>query len=99
MTPINRPTLFTAALSLILSLFCLPPARTTFASRNLHCAQHREDPRGAYKEGISALDSANYEMAAEYFKKAAADKPNDMWAFYYLGLCLLKLKRFDEAAN
>jgi TonB family protein len=99
MPPINRQTLFTVALSLFFSLFCLPLARTTFASRNLHCAQHRGDPRGAYKEGISALDGADYEKAAEYFKEAAAGKPDDMRAFYYFGLCLLKLKRFDEAAK
>jgi len=96
---INRQTLFTVALSLIFSLFCLALARTTFASRNLHCAQHQGDPRHAYKEGISALDGANYEKAAEYFKEAAAAKPDDMRAFYYFGLCLLKLKRFDEAAK
>jgi len=99
MPPINRLTLITFALSLILSLFCLPLARTTLASRNLHCAQHRGDPRGAYKEGISALDGADYEKAAEYFKQAAAGKPDDMRTFYYFGLCLLKLKRFDEAAK
>jgi hypothetical protein len=64
MPPINRQTLFTAALSLIFSLFCLPLARTTFASRNLHCAQDWDDPRRAYKEGISALDGASYEKAA-----------------------------------
>src|SRR5262245_11383883 len=99
MPPINRLTLFIVELSLILSLFCLPLPRRTFPSLNLHCAQHRGDPRRAYKEGISALDGANYEKAAEYFKEAAADKPDDLWAFYYFGLCLLKLKRLDEAAK
>lgn len=99
MPSINRLTFFTITLSLILSIFCLPLARTTLASRNLHGAQFRGDPRRAYKEGISALDGANYEKAAEYFKQAAADKPDDMLAFYYFGLCLLKLKRFDEAAK
>src|SRR5262245_10557619 len=99
MPPINRLTLFIVELSLILSLFCLPLPRRTFPSLNLHCAQHRGDPRRAYKEGISALDGADYEKAAEYFKEAAADKPDDMRAFYYFGLCLLKLKRFDEAAK
>jgi TonB family protein len=48
---------------------------------------------------MKALSADNYEKAAEHFKQAAADKPDDMWAFYYVGLCLLKLKRYDEATN
>jgi TonB family protein len=99
MPPINRLTLFTVALSLILSLFCLQPARTTFASLNFHFAYHSIDHGPAYKEGMKALEKNNYEKAAEHFKQAAADKPDDVWAFYYLGLCLLRLKRFDEAAT
>jgi TonB family protein len=96
---INRLTIFTAALSMILSLFCIPLARATFASRDLHCAQRADDHSPAYKEGIEALSGADYEKAAEHFKLAAADKPDDMWAFYYFGLCLLKLKRLDVAAK
>lgn len=99
MPSINRLTFFTIALSLILSLFCPLPAQTTFASRNLHCAHRSEDHSPAYKEGMKALENDDYEKAAEHFKQAAADKPDDMWAFYYVGLCLLKLKRFDEAAK
>jgi TonB family protein len=94
-----RLTFFTLALSLILSLFCLPTARTTFASRNLHYAHRSMGHSPAYKKGMNALSNSDYETAAEHFKQAAADKPDDMWAFYYLGLCLLRLKRFDEAAN
>jgi TonB family protein len=96
---INRPTFFTVALSLILSLFCLPMARATFASCNLHRAQRGGDHSPAYKEGMETLSGGAYEKAAELFKQAAADKPDDMWAFYYFGLCLLRLKRFDEAAK
>jgi tetratricopeptide (TPR) repeat protein len=92
---------FTVALILILSLFCLLLARTTFASRNLnlHRAPRSEDHSPAYKEGMNALRNSDYEKAAEQFKQAAADRPDDMWAFYYFGLCLLKLKRAGEAAN
>jgi TonB family protein len=99
MPSMNRLTFFTLALSLILGLFCLPPARTTLASRNLRNAQRDEDHSPAYGEGMEALKNANYEKAAEHFQQAAVDKPDDMWAFYYFGLCLLKLKRFGEAAN
>ena len=99
MPSINRLTLFSVALSLIISLFCLPLARTTFASRNLHCAQPTEGHSPAYQEGMDAHGKGDYEKAAEHFKQAAADKPKDMWAFYYFGLCLLKLKRFDEAVT
>ncbi len=99
MPSINRLTFFTIALSLILSIFCLPLARTTFASRNLHNAHSSDDHSPAYKKGMNALTGNNYEKAAEHFKQAAADKPDDMWAFYYYGLCLLMLKRVDEAAN
>jgi TonB family protein len=99
MPSITRLTFFTVALSLILSLFCLPPSQTTFASRNLHCAHSPDDHSRAYKKGMDALRGNNYEKAAEHFKQAAADKLDDMWAFYYFGLCLLRLKRVDEAAN
>jgi TonB family protein len=99
MPSINRLSFFTISLSLILSLFCLPLARTTFASLNLKSDARQEDHSLAYKEGMEALSRADYEKAAEHFKQAAADKPDDMWAFYYFGLCLLKLKRVDEAAN
>lgn len=99
MPSINRLTFFIIALSLILSLFCPLLARTTFASQNLRYAQRAEDHSPAYKEGMDALGKGDYEKAVKHFKRAAADKPNDMWAFYYIGLCLLKLKRFDEAAT
>ena len=99
MPPINRLILFTVALSLLLSVFCLPLAQTTFASRNLHSAHSSDDHSPAYKKGMNALRGNNHEKAVEHFKQAAADKPDDMWAFYYFGLCLLRLKRFDEAAN
>jgi TonB family protein len=99
MPSITRLTFFTLALSLILSLFCLPLTRTAFTSRNLHRAQRAEDHSPAYKEGMKALSGGAYEKAAEHFKQAAVDKPDDMWAFYYFGLCLLRLKRFDEAAK
>jgi TonB family protein len=95
----DRLRFFTIALSLILSLFSLLSARTTFASRNLHCAQSTESHSPAYQEGMDAHGKGDYEKAAEHFKRAAADKPKDMWAFYYFGLCLLKLKRFDEAVT
>jgi TonB family protein len=99
MPPISRLTIFTVALSLSLSLFCLPLARTTSASRNLHSDHSSDDHSPAYKKGMNPLRGNNYEKAAEHFKQAAADKPDDMWAFYYFGLCLLKLKRFDEAVT
>jgi len=99
MPSITRLTIFTVALSLILSLFCLPLARMTFASRNLHSAHSSGDHSPAYEKGMDALRDNNNEKAAEHFKQAAADKPDDMWAFYYFGLCLLRLKRVDEAAN
>jgi tetratricopeptide (TPR) repeat protein len=99
MASITRLTFFTIALSLMLSLFCLPPARTTFASLTLHWDARQDDHSPAYKEGMVALGAANYEKAAGHFKQAAADKPDDMWALYYLGLCLLRLNWFGEAAN
>lgn len=99
MPSIERPMFLALALSMILSLFCLPPPRTTFASRNLHYAHRSWGHSPAYNKGMNALRKNDYEKAAEHFKQAAADKPDDMWAFYYLGLCLLKLKRLDEAAN
>jgi len=91
MPSINRLILFTVALSLLLSLFCFPLARTTFA--------RYEDHSPAYQEGMKALGNNDSEKAAEHFKQAAADKPDDMWAFYYLGLCLLRLKRVGEASK
>lgn len=87
------------ALTSIFLLSCVLPARTTFAYRHLHCAQRADDHSPAYKEGMEAFSVGNYEKAAEDFKQATVDKPDDMWAFYYFGLCLLKLKRFDEAAK
>ena len=99
MPSIRRLMFFTIASSLILSLFCLLPARTTLASRNLQVARQAEDHSPAYTEGMKALSGANYERAAEHFQQAAADKPDDMWAFYYIGLCFIKLKKFDEAAK
>jgi TonB family protein len=99
MPPICRLTLFTVALSLILSLFCLPLARTIFASMNFRFAHRSIDHSPAYKEGMKALEKNNYEKAAEHFKQAAADKPDDVWAFYYLGLCLLRLDQINEAVN
>ncbi|HEY7184396.1 MAG TPA: TonB family protein [Blastocatellia bacterium] len=48
---------------------------------------------------MQALESNDYEKAVGHFKQATADKPNDALAFYYFGLCLLKLKRFDEATK
>jgi TonB family protein len=95
----NRLRFFTIAFGLILSLFYFLPAQATFASRNLHCAQPTEDHSPAYQKGMDAHGKGDYEKAAEHFKKAAADKPKDFWAFYYFGLCLLKLKRFDEAVT
>jgi TonB family protein len=89
----------TIALTLILSLSCILPARTTFSSGSLHFAKGADDHSPAYKEGMEALNVGNYEKAAEDFKQATVDKPKDMWAFYYFGLCLLHLKRFDEAAK
>lgn len=99
MPSINRRTFYTIALSLILSLFCLQPELTTFAFHNLYSAYRSVSHSPAYKKGMNALSKSDFETAAEHFKQAAADKPDDMWAFYYLGLCLLRLKRFDEAAN
>lgn len=99
MPSINRLTFFTITLSLIVALLCLLLTRTTLASRNLNGAQSAEGHSPAYKEGMEALKGASYERAAEHFQQAAADKPDDVWAFYYFGLCLLKLKRFDEAAS
>src|SRR5262245_11634121 len=84
---------------LIILISFVLPAQTTFASRNPHFAQGPENHSPAYKEGIEALSGGNSKKAAEHFKRAAADKPDDMWAFYYFGLCLLRLKRVDEAAN
>ena len=84
---------------LILFLSCLLPAQPTFASRNPHFAQGPENHSPAYKEGMEALIGGNSKKAAEHFKRAAADKPDDMWAFYYFGLCLLRLKQFDKAAQ
>jgi TonB family protein len=95
----DRLRFFTIALSLILSLFSIPPTQTSFASYNIHCARRPEDHSPAYKEGMEALEKGDYKKAAKHFNQAAADKPDDMWAFYYFGLCLLKLKRFDEAAQ
>jgi tetratricopeptide (TPR) repeat protein len=99
MQPAYRLWFFTIALSLILSLFCLPLARTILAAYNLLGAQSQEVHSPAYKEGLDALGASDYEKAAEHFNQAAADKPDDMWAYYYFGLCLLKLKRFNEAAQ
>jgi TonB family protein len=84
---------------LIILIFCVLPAQTIFASRNLYCAQSREDHSPAYKEGMNALSGGDYEKAAEHFKQAIADKPDDTMAYYYFGLCLLNLKRYDEAVK
>ena len=50
----NRIRFFTIALSMILSLFCLLLARTTFASRNLHARPRSGVQSPAYKEGMNA---------------------------------------------
>src|SRR5882672_801823 len=99
MPSMNRLTFFTITSGLILALFCLLPARTSLASRNLQGAQRAQGHSPAYEEGMEALSRGDYENAAEHFKQAAADKPKDMCAFYYFALCLLNLKRFDEAAK
>ena len=99
MTPINRLKSFTGALSLIPALFCLLLAATLLTSCVFYGALRLLDHSPAYKEGMAALSGGDYEKAAEHFKQATADKPKDMWAFYYFGLCLLKLKRFDEATK
>jgi TonB family protein len=99
MLSIHRLIFFTIAAGLILALFCLLLARTTHASRNPQEPQRAEDHSPAYAEGVKALSDANYERAAELFQQAAADKPADIWAFHFLGLSLLKLKRFDGAAK
>src|SRR5262245_1522772 len=88
----TRLTFFAIALSLIFLFSCVP-------SGSFHFSTGAEDHSPAYKEGMEALRVGNYEKAAEDFKQATVDKPKDMWAFYYLGLCLLNLKRFDEAAK
>jgi len=95
----SRLTFIAIASGPILSLFCFQPALTTFASCNLQGYQRPEGHSPAYKEGMDAFNGASYEKALEHFKQAAADKPDDVWAFYYAGLCLLKLERLDEAAN
>jgi TonB family protein len=95
----SRFTFPAISLSLIFLLYCLLPARTTFASGDLRFAIGADDHSPAYTEGMEAFGVGNYEKAAEDFKQATVDKPKDMWAFYYLGLCLLNLKRFDEAAK
>src|SRR5262245_50772247 len=87
------------ALSLIILIYRVPPSQTIFAFRSIHCAQYREDHSPAYKEGMNALTGGAYDKAAEHFKRAAVDKPDDMWAHYYFGLYLLNLKRYDEAAK
>src|SRR5262245_29454164 len=87
------------AFGLIPSLLCMFLMRPALAFDYSHRAPRAEDHSPAYKEGVEALRGANYEKASELFKQAAADKPDDMWAFYNLGLCLLNLKRFDEAAK
>ncbi|HKQ91271.1 MAG TPA: TonB family protein [Blastocatellia bacterium] len=94
-----RLTFPAIALTLVFSLSCLLPARTIFSSSNLHFAEGVDDHSPAYNEGMEAFGVGNYEKAAEDFKQATVDKPKDMWAFYYLGLCFLHLKRFDEAAK
>jgi len=99
MSSIGRLTFSALALGLILLLTCYPSARAAFASRDLHFAQAPENHSPAYKDGMVALRDSNYEQAAGHFQQAAADKPDDMWAPYYFGLCLLNLKRFDEAVN
>jgi TonB family protein len=99
MSSTSRFTFPAIALSLIFLLYYVLPARTTFASGDLRIAIGADDHSPAYTEGMEAFGVGNYEKAAEDFKQASVDKPKDMWAFYYLGLCLLNLKRFDEAAK
>ena len=99
MSSTSRFTFPAIALSLIFLLSCVLPAQKTFASGNLRFAIGADDHSPAYIEGMEAFGVGNYEKAAEDFKQASVDKPKDMWAFYYLGLCLLNLKRFDEAAK
>ena len=99
MSSIGRLTFSALALGLILLLSCYPPARAAFALRDLDFAQAPENHSPAYQDGMIALRDSNYEQAAGHFQQAAASKPDDMWALYYFGLCLINLKRFDEAVN
>ena len=99
MSSIGRLTFSALALGLILLLSWFPPAQTTFALCDLQYSQVPENHSPAYQDGMIALRDSNYEQAAGHFQQAAAAKPDDMWALYYFGLCLINLKRFDEAVN
>ncbi|HEY6403986.1 MAG TPA: hypothetical protein VI479_21370, partial [Blastocatellia bacterium] len=76
----SRPNFSTRALRLILMLCCLPLAQTTGASGAFYIAARNQDHSPAYKKGLAALETNNYEKAVEHFKQAAADKPDDLWA-------------------
>src|SRR5262245_61489798 len=93
------PNFSTRTLRLILMLCCLLLSQTSGASGAFYIAVRYQDHSPAYKEGLAALEANNYEKAVERFKQAAADKPDDVWAFYYVGLCLLRLNQIPEAVN
>jgi TonB family protein len=95
----TRLNFFTRSISLSLALFCILLAQTTNASCVFYIAQRAEDHSPAYKEGWAALRENNYEKAVEHFKQASADKPDDVWAFYYVGLSLLRLNKVPEAVS
>lgn len=97
MPSMNRLSMLAIASGQIFLLFFLLP-RTILASRNFQDNKRSEDHSLAYTKAMREL-GGDKEKVAERLQQEAAEKPDDIWAFYYLGLCLIELKRFDEAAE
>lgn len=51
-----------------------------------------------YQEGINLYKSGKYAEAAAVFQTIVDDAPNYDYGYYMLGVCFLKMKKYDEAS-
>ena len=64
-------------------------------------AESSEDAQDVYADGASYQNGGKFEIAIEEwvkFRDAYSDDPLAPKAIYYLGICSLQLKKYDEAA-
>lgn len=61
------------------------------------------DPRASawehYAMGRTELAAGRLEPAAAHFGRALAERPQDFWPNFYVGVCAYRLRRYQEAAR
>ena len=48
-------------------------------------------------QGILLYKTGKYTEALHFFQSLSADQANDLDVIYFIGLCYMKLKRYEEA--